>query len=525
MQPDEAEGKLEDWKWNREHNAGTALCPLRNGTPHRVAISHVKMMCLGTPRCTSEALQAWADSAVGTEIREDDPASSPSPQLPATSKTDADQPPIEPDLTSFHLRLHELAKDLLDKAENPALLSATDRDELIESTVVSFRRAIQEKNSYLLGVIPEQSETDREEDLYSIARSRVDAFQKKYKSVRELPAVQDAREVPDVISIDWEDHAHALVANQEYLTHLPVIEGLCYAKTASLLVGGKHSGKTTNARTISMSVCRGLPIFGRSTMRGPVLYCASEDEVLVVRAELLRMGWNADDPLNLMKIGSKTLADPDRLLDAIAMYATQKRALLIVLDMLFDFAGIKDEMSYAGTREAAGKVYDLAMRTDAHVMATHHSPKYMSGGATAETAALGSQGIAARFSPIILSRHWGGDLYTIESTPPRDPRGKALDAVCVTLDENGMSRAGEPFADSMRWRVMAPKVLDFIKSVDPGQHHTVSALAEGMEINRPMMQTILFNLCREGKLHREKKGRSYKYFLPQEQSDIWQNQN
>jgi hypothetical protein len=149
----------------------------------------------------------------------------------------------------------------------------------------------------------------------------------------------------------------------------------------------------------------------------------------------------------------------------------------------------------------------------------------MSGGATAETAALGSQGIAARFSPIILSRHWGGDLYTIESTPPRDPRGKGLEAVCISLDENGMSRAGEKFADSMRWRVMAPKVLDFISSVDPGQHHTVSALSEGMEINRPMMQTILFNLCREGKLHREKKGRSYKYFLPPAQEGMWQPEN
>ena len=180
----------------------------------------------------------------------------------------------------------------------------------------------------------------------------------------------------EIVVIDWEDHASALIANAEYLTHQPIIEGLCYAKTASLLVGGKHSGKTTNARTIALSVCRGLPVFGRAVVQGPVLYCASEDEVLVVRAELLRMGWTAQDPLNLMKIGGKNPSEPGALLDAIAGYAIAKGAVLIILDMLFDFAGIRDEMSYAGTREAAGKVYDLAMRTGAHVIATHHSPKY-----------------------------------------------------------------------------------------------------------------------------------------------------
>ena len=489
--------KFKEVKWNTQHTSFRASCPGSNGVVHELACSASKDFCFGNPRCDPKLIAAFfANGAAKT-----------TETAPLTSQQLTTRP-SELDQWKTHLwiTMQRIQR------EDPQFF----RDEPAR-IVVSLGESI-DKVPYLQPPA-DLSRTDAEEEIDKLVALFIES-----EVPKNAPAVQ-LGSLPDVITIDWEDHASALIANEEYLTHVPIIEGLCYAKTASLLVGGKHSGKTTNARTIALSVCRGLPVFGRQTTQGPVLYCASEDEVLVVRSELLRMGWDASDALGLMKIGSKTLADPERLLDAISDYATRRRAVLIILDMLFDFAGIKDEMSYAGTREAAGKVYDLAMRSDAHVIATHHSPKYMSGGATAETAALGSQGIAARFSPIILSRHWGGDLYTIESTPPRDPRGKGLDAVCITLDDNGMSRTGEKFADSMRWRVMAPKVLDFISSVDPGQHHTVSALSEGMEINRPMMQTILFNLCREGKLHREKKGRSYKYFLPNEQGAMWQGGN
>jgi hypothetical protein len=512
--------KLEDWRWNKEKEgiAGTGLCPLSNGSAHRIALSASGTSCLGSPRCDPKLLAEFFASEV---VQSGKTAALEVANAGSTPALGTNGHAKHNDLFQWKYKLSFIAKHTLTDPKLSRYVENESRENLHAGLINTLREACEKIDTT---PPPGMNPIEVEEDLDALARDCLNQYAPEQLPARTdeyLPAEPASGEI---VVIDWEDHASALIANQEYLTHTPIIEGLCYAKTASLLVGGKHSGKTTNARTIALSVCRGLPVFGRNVLQGPVLYCASEDEVLVVRAELLRMGWNPADPLNLMKIGSKTLADPERLLDAISMFATSKRAVLIILDMLFDFAGIRDEMSYAGTREAAGKVYDLAMRTGAHVIATHHSPKYMSGGATAETAALGSQGIAARFSPIILSRHWGADLYTIESTPPRDPRGKAIEAVCVLLDDNGMSHAGEKFADSMRWRVMAPKVLDFISSVDPGQHHTVSALAEGMEINRPMMQTILYNLCKEGKLHREKKGRSYKYFLPQAQENIWNNQ-
>ena len=335
MKPDEACERLKDWKWIKQGISGIGVCPLSNGKVHKLAVSTTSTACLGSPKCSNEAIEAFFATHTNG-------GAAPTSQDLVTRPTELDQW-----RTHVWVTLQGTLRDEPSFFRRDAARIVVSIGNLVD-TVPYLRPP------------PDLSRTDAEEELDKIVNDFIAA---------EVPAVQERGSL-DIVNIDWEDHATALVANQEYLTHKPIIEGLCYAKTASLLVGGKHSGKTTNARTIAMSVCRGMPVFGRQTMPGAVLYCASEDEVLVVRSELLRMGWCPDDQLSLMKIGGKTLADPERLLDAICLYSQQKRAVLIILDMLFDFAGIKDEMSYAGTREAAGKVYDLAMRTDADAGST-----------------------------------------------------------------------------------------------------------------------------------------------------------
>ena len=319
--------------------------------------------------------------------------------------------------------------------------------------------------------------------------------------------------------IIWEDHAAAVLANAEYLQRSEVVERLFYTQSISLGVGGKHQGKTTNSRTLAMSVARGEGIWGRKTAQGHVIYAASDDEVATTRMQLLKMGWREGaDPLALVRIRPDAKADPDRVLAELAYGAQKLGTVLIILDMLFDFARIKDEMSYAGTREAIGKIQTLADITKAHVHSTHHSPKYLTDVASAATAALGSQGIAARFSPILLTRKFGDDLFTIESTMTRDPRGLALPQTCITLDERGWARSAGPFKSWMKWKMYAGRVMSLFEGGEPGIELSVVQIAKDLDLPRPEVQNCLFHLVKDdGRLKREKRGRSYRYMLRDEE--------
>jgi hypothetical protein len=233
--------------------------------------------------------------------------------------------------------------------------------------------------------------------------------------------------------------------------------------------------------------------------------------------ELLRMGWNErQDSLLLVSANpeSREPAEPRRVLEQIAVLALKHNTSLIVLDMLFDFTGFQDELSYAQTRNATRPVQQLADLTKAHVYSTHHAPKYLTDLATAGTAALGSQGIAARFSPILLSRHWGADLYTVESTMTRDPRGLAIPQTCVALDERGWLKEVGEFKNWMKWKLYAPRVKGLFESAEPGTEYGAATVARDLEIDRAQAQNTLYQLVRAGELQRVKSGRSYRYFLP-----------
>jgi hypothetical protein len=292
-----------------------------------------------------------------------------------------------------------------------------------------------------------------------------------------------------------------------------VIERLGYSQSIALLIGGKHHGKTTNQRTLALSVCRGLSIWERKTTPGPVLYVASDDELASTRNELLKMGWCKSDPLMLAHVNPDSDAKIEQVLEDIAESATKLRSTLIILDMLFDFTTIKDELSYAGTREAIGHIQKLADWTKALVVGSHHTPKYLSDFHSAANAALGSQGISARFSPIILTRKWSENLYSVESTTTRDPRGEALKPMKLAVDEKGWVRTAGEFKEWMKWEVYADRVMAIFEGGEQSEGYSVRQIAGELGIDRARAQITLYQLTLSGELIREKNKRSYKYFL------------
>ena len=239
---------------------------------------------------------------------------------------------------------------------------------------------------------------ERAAELVSLAYNGVTAD----ALIGELQSIASrTSEVATIQDIGWEGFDDAVLANDEYLKRTPVIDKLCYSHAVSLITGGKHAGKSTLARWMAVCVAKGWPVLGREVTQGPVFYIASEDETMAARQELIRLGWRKDDPLRFFP--ATNVDDPDKFLGRLADEIRRYRVIFVVLDMLFDFVRIADEMSYAGTRAALGKIQNVASLSGAHMLPIHHAPKNAQIG-DATVAALGSQGLAARVSPIILVR-------------------------------------------------------------------------------------------------------------------------
>jgi len=351
---------------------------------------------------------------------------------------------------------------------------------------------------------PELSETEIDEEIHVIATE----LQKLYLPVT-LNGNGHERAAAQHILL-WQNQEQVTIANAEYLARPEIVERLGYGQRIALMIGAKHNGKTTNVRTLALSVLRGLPIWNRATTAGPVIYVASNDEVASTQHELLAMGWQKGEPLYFAQVERESRATAEEILAAIGEKAIAVRAVLIILDMLFDFVPIKDELKYQDTRQAMNWVQKLADETKCLVVGSHHTPKYLSEIHNAANAALGSQGVSARFSPIILTRKYADTLFTVESTTTRDPRGEMLKPTKIIRNERGWIEAAGEFKEWMKWEIYAQRVLDVFNGT---RGMGVMEIAERLDLPRPKIQNTVKQLVADNKLKREKHGRSYVYYL------------
>jgi hypothetical protein len=317
--------------------------------------------------------------------------------------------------------------------------------------------------------------------------------------------------VAELPAIAWENFDGALIANEEYLKRTAIIEKLGYTNSVMLITGGKHAGKSTLARWMAICVANGWPFLGREVHQGPVFYVASEDETMAARQELIRLGWTNSVPISFLP-ASKIGDNPDVFLDRLAIEVKKRGAVMVVLDMLFDFVRIPDEMSYAGTREALGKIQMLASIGECLVATTHHAPKYLET-ADAAVTALGSQGLAARVSPILLVRKHGPGLHSIVSTTVRDPRGEAVPESKLIRNVDGSVTLGGGWKLWMQAEVFMPRVLELLET-EPGQELTAGDVKEALGISYQLASGSLSKLFKESKIARTgegKKGKPFRY--------------
>lgn len=434
---------------------------------------------------------------------------------PASSGPEAKPPqpiePVEPLPVSTIVDLHQwryhaglAIKDVFDKIpeeDRPTVASIKDRN-LIEHVVKEAREVIKQHQAPYW---PTPAGVDVDAEIRELAQRAIDVF----RDVYQLPVDKN---LPAVIA--FEAHELALQANLEYLKRTPVIEGLFYSSSVSMITGGKHAGKSTITRWLAICVAKGLDFLGRKVDQGPVLYLASEDESMAARQELLRLGWNPTDPLLFLSMANVEL-DQLRFLQSLTDHITKNAVRLIVMDMLFDFAHITDELSYSQTREAVGTIQRVATAGDCHVVTVHHSPKHL---VTADAAvtALGSQGLAARVSPIMLVRKHGENVHSLVTTSVRDPRGQGIEEMRLLRNEDGSLVLGKPWRDYMQSEVFKDKVLQLFEA-DPGEELSRADVQEALAISQQLASACLRLLYKEGKLDRAgsgKKGKPFRYSLP-----------
>lgn len=479
----------------------TFACPscLGTGTCYRGLDDEAVLSCLGG--CKEEEI-------IGKEVADEKPALEASLNGADAAKHKMDGNgvgPKKPDVDQWKLQVYDLARQKIDglMKSDPKTREFVSAME-IEAFVGTVNQVRNLPNNWLTYDPDGLSQTEIDEEVWTIAQ----AVQKIY-----APAVANGNgKVEHRLALIRENQGFAMQANAEYLARPEIIEKLGYSQSIALMIGAKHHGKTTNVRTLALSVMRGLPIWGRNTSQGFVVYAASDDEVASTRNELLRMGWNQQsDPLELVHIDPQSNAEPQEILNEIGDVAISNKANLIILDMLFDFVGIRNELSYSETREALGMVQTLADKTKCLVVGSHHTPKYLNEGHSAANAALGSQGVSARFSPIILTRKWTDTLFTVESTTVRDPRGQELKPLKIIKNEMGWIETAGEFKEWMKWEIYAQRVLDLFDS--PQRGLTVYSIAEKSGIERARVQNTVKELTDAGKLKREKQGRAFMYYL------------
>lgn len=416
------------------------------------------------------------------------------PQLPAVSYND------------WRYRVGMVVKQSLDdvpELDRPTIASM-EQHRLIDLLVKQAHEVIDEQVAPWWPLPEVVADLDKE--LRALAGQATDAFRRVY-----LPSSVADDNLP--IVIPFELYEMALQANEEYLKRTPVVEGLCYSSAVSMTTGGKHAGKSTVTRWLAICVAKGMDFLGRKVDQGPVLYLASEDETMVARQELLRLGWNAKDPLQFLSMSNITV-DQMKFLESLTDYLRKNEVKLVIMDMVFDFLRITDELSYAQTREALGTVQRVATKGNCHIMTVHHAPKH-SVTPDAAVTALGSQGLAARVSPIILIRKHGENVHTIVSTSVRDPRGSGIEEVRLMRNEDGSLTVGKRWKDYMQAEVFVERVFDLFEA-EPGEELTRSDVQEALGITQQLASACLRMLHVAGRLERAgsgKKGKPFRYSI------------
>ena len=232
-----------------------------------------------------------------------------------------------------------------------------------------------------------------------------------------------------------------------------LVDGMLSCGGLSLLTSAPKAGKSTLARCLAAAVAQGRDWLGRTVRHGNVLLLSLEDHRRDVREHFKLLDVAADDPV-FMQIGLIDLRHSVPLLHD-AMERT--KPVLVIIDTLMRFAKIKDANDYANVTEALNPVIDMARKTEAHIMLTHHSRK--SGGQDGSEA-LGSTALFGSVDTLLSLKRDGTrrTLYSVQRS------GDDLPEMVLDLENGWISALGTKEGhDKER---VAGAILDYLQTCD-----------------------------------------------------------
>jgi hypothetical protein len=146
-----------------------------------------------------------------------------------------------------------------------------------------------------------------------------------------------------------------------------LVEGLMLRCGLSLVGAKPKVAKSFLVRNLAACVAKGMPFLDRHTKSGPVVYISLEDSPAIVRDHFIRLGVAQADPITFVN----TKITADELRDLIRKH----QAVLVIIDTLYRFAGIKKIDDYVANMEALASLDQVCRESGVHICVVHHAGK------------------------------------------------------------------------------------------------------------------------------------------------------
>ena len=152
-----------------------------------------------------------------------------------------------------------------------------------------------------------------------------------------------------------------------------LIEGFFVEDGTSITFAKVGVAKSSFLRQLAYSVATGQPFLGKQVVHsGPVLYMYLEDSGPQTRSHFDALGVRDCDPIRILR--AEDLADCVARLEKTIQ--ENPHAVLIIIDPLFKFVTVRDNMNYSETNRALKFIHDMARKYGIHIaMATHATKK------------------------------------------------------------------------------------------------------------------------------------------------------
>ena len=278
-----------------------------------------------------------------------------------------------------------------------------------------------------------------------------------------------------------------------------IVNDLLPAGGLSVFGGKPKGGKSTTARAIALRVCRGEPVLGRTTTKGPVIYLGLEDPRRVTKGHLRTLGARADDDLYVF-----TGARPDEAILWLESVLATVDPVLVVVDTLQHLLGVSDLNDYARVVAALGPVLKLVRSRRAHMMLVHHAGK---GDRVGFDAILGSTAIVGTVDVALLLRRREDNTRTLTTL---QRAGEDLPESVVVLDAHQ-----EPRLEGTRVEYDAKQVGERVAAWLEQQSEWVTrkAIEEAVEGRADTIWQAVARLEDEGRVERQGAGKRGDPFL------------